>query len=50
MTHKDHVLALLPYAFLAACPLLHMFMQGGTVTGGINSKLTKGSSIDFRSR
>jgi hypothetical protein len=27
--HKDHVLALLPYAFLAACPLMHMFMHKG---------------------
>jgi hypothetical protein len=29
LTHKDHVLALLPYAFLAACPLMHMLMQRG---------------------
>lgn len=29
VTHKDHVLALLPYAFLAACPLMHMFMHRG---------------------
>jgi hypothetical protein len=29
ITHKDHVLALLPYAFLAACPLMHMFMHRG---------------------
>lgn len=27
--HKDHVLALLPYAFLAACPLMHVFMHRG---------------------
>lgn len=27
--HRDHVLALLPYAFLAACPLMHMFMHRG---------------------
>jgi hypothetical protein len=27
--HKDHVLALLPYAVLAACPLMHMFMHRG---------------------
>ena len=27
--HKDHVLALLPYVFLAACPLMHMFMHRG---------------------
>jgi hypothetical protein len=27
--HQDHVLALLPYAVLAACPLMHMFMHRG---------------------
>ena len=29
VAHKDHLLALLPYAFLAACPLMHMFMHRG---------------------
>lgn len=29
VVHKDHVLALLPYAFLAMCPLMHMFMHKG---------------------
>jgi hypothetical protein len=29
LVHKDHVLALLPYAILAACPLMHMFMHRG---------------------
>jgi Protein of unknown function (DUF2933) len=29
VAHKNHVLALLPYAFLAACPLMHMFMHRG---------------------
>ena len=29
IVHKDHVLALLPYAFLAACPLMHLFMHRG---------------------
>ena len=32
--HKDHVLALLPYALLAACPLIHMFMHRGHGHGG----------------
>jgi hypothetical protein len=27
--HQDRVLALLPYALLAACPLMHMFMHHG---------------------
>ena len=34
LVHKDHVLALLPYAFLAACPLMHMFMHRGHGHGG----------------
>ena len=27
--HTDHVLAVLPFAFLAACPLMHVFMHRG---------------------
>ena len=34
MVHKDHVLALLPYAILAGCPLMHMFMHRGHGHGG----------------
>ena len=34
VAHKDHVLALLPFAFLAACPLMHMFMHRGHGHGG----------------
>lgn len=34
MVHKDHVWALLPYAFLAACPLMHIFMHRGHGHGG----------------
>lgn len=29
LAHKDHVLALLPFALLAACPLMHLFMHRG---------------------
>jgi hypothetical protein len=29
VAHKDHVLAVLPFAFLAACPLMHVFMHRG---------------------
>ena len=29
LEHKSHVYALLPYLFLAACPLMHVFMHGG---------------------
>jgi hypothetical protein len=34
VAHKDHVLALLPFVFLAACPLMHMFMHRGHGHGG----------------
>ena len=34
IAHKDHVLALLPFAFLAACPLMHVFMHRGHGHGG----------------
>ena len=27
--HRAHVLGILPFLFLLACPLLHMFMHGG---------------------
>ena len=27
--HRAHVLGLLPFAFLLACPLMHLFMHGG---------------------
>jgi hypothetical protein len=29
LVHGDHVLALVPYAILAACPMMHMFMHRG---------------------
>lgn len=34
LVHRNHVLALLPYAFLAACPLMHVFMHRGHGHGG----------------
>ena len=27
--HRAHILGFLPYAFLLACPLMHMFMHRG---------------------
>lgn len=27
--HREHVLPFLPYLFLLACPLMHLFMHGG---------------------
>jgi len=32
--HRAHVLGLMPYAFLLACPLMHMFMHHGHRHGG----------------
>ena len=34
LAHKDHLLALLPYALLALCPLMHLFMHRGDGHGG----------------
>ncbi|BEP65301.1 hypothetical protein GmRootV213_58550 (plasmid) [Variovorax sp. V213] len=34
VAHKNHLLALLPYAFLATCPLMHVFMHRGHGHGG----------------
>lgn len=31
--HKAHVVAWLPWLFLLACPLLHVFMHGGHSKG-----------------
>ena len=32
--HRAHVLGFLPYAFLLACPLMHVFMHRGHHHGG----------------
>jgi hypothetical protein len=32
--HRAHVIQLLPWAFLALCPLMHLFMHGGHDHGG----------------
>lgn len=29
LTHKDHVVAALPFLLLAVCPLMHVFMHRG---------------------
>lgn len=34
IAHRDHLLALLPFAILTACPLMHIFMQPGHGLGG----------------
>lgn len=32
--HKAHVLGILPYLLLAACPLMHLFMHHGSRQNG----------------
>lgn len=32
--HQAHVLGILPYLLLLACPLMHLFMHGGHGHGG----------------
>lgn len=32
--HRAHVLGVLPYLFLLACPLMHLFMHHGHNSGG----------------
>jgi hypothetical protein len=32
--HRAHVLGVLPFAFLLACPLMHVFMHHGHHHGG----------------
>lgn len=34
LTHKDHLLAVLPFIILAVCPLMHFFMHRGHGHGG----------------
>ena len=40
--HRAHVLRVLPYAFLLACPLMHMFMhrQALKVTSSTTTRIT----------
>lgn len=35
--HRAHVIQLLPWAFLALCPLMHLLMHGGHDHGGHRS-------------
>ena len=32
--HRAHILGVIPYLFLIACPLMHIFMHGGHGHGG----------------
>ena len=40
--HRAHVIQLLPWAFLALCPLMHLFMHGGHDHGGHRSDSSRG--------
>ena len=43
--HRAHLLGILPYLFLLACPLMHLFMHhghGGDSHDGHDSKTVKG--------
>ena len=40
--HKAHILGALPYVFLLACPLMHIFMHGGHGGHGGHSNGSRG--------
>ena len=42
--HRAHVLGVLPYLLLLACPLMHLFMHGGHGSHGGDAKHRSGSS------
>lgn len=41
--HRAHVLGWLPWLFLVACPLMHLFMHGGHGHGGHGGRTDKGA-------
>lgn len=46
--HRAHVLGLLPFLFLLACPLLHMFGHGGHGGHGGNESPSDQADSDSR--
>ncbi|WPG40961.1 DUF2933 domain-containing protein [Variovorax sp. EBFNA2] len=46
LAHKDHLLALLPFALLAACPLMHLFMHRDHSRHGDHSQHRGGEDRD----
>lgn len=38
--HRAHVLGILPWLFVLACPLMHVFMHGGHGHGGHHGRST----------
>lgn len=41
--HRAHILGILPYLFLLACPLMHIFMHGGHGGNGHHRRHEGGS-------
>ena len=46
--HKTHILGAIPYLFILACPLLHVFMHGGH--GGHGGQSDQGNRPDQDSK
>ena len=46
--HTAHVLGLLPYLFVLACPLMHMFMHRGHHHGGHEHGQSRSSDHERR--
>lgn len=46
MEHREHVWQLLPYLFLLACPLLHLFMHGSH--GGHAGHGNHGNEVEYQ--
>ena len=42
--HQAHLVVLLPYLFLLACPLMHLFMHGGHGHSGHHGPQDEGNS------
>jgi len=44
--HRAHLLGWLPWLFLLACPLMHVFMHGGHGHGGHDKHSNKDAGDD----
>ena len=44
--HRAHLLGILPWLFLLACPLMHLFMHGGHGGHGGHDHGTKQKSVE----
>ena len=48
--HKTHILGAIPYLFILACPLLHVFMHGGHGSHGGHGDHNARSDQDSKGR